>query len=270
LNIHFTATTALTDLSDLSLVIDISQRGSYALVLDDKKNCIALHGDAGAVTTSESIKRLCTAENLLQGKFTNIHVFFGNPECALVPNEFVPDTHRHEMLELIFGKQEEVLVRTDYREGEEIQYLHLVPRSIDATLKQLYPSAVSFHLYSLLPRMYPSEGNQLLCLFGSNVSTVMLTIHNKVQVIQTFGFHTPEDVTYHLLQLCKVYDVLPDECKLNMAGMVDANSPLYQSLYSFFSQVSFLGIPEGIIIPDVLRQYPEHYFSHLFAAAQCV
>ncbi len=270
MNIHFTAPDAFSADHERRLLIEISPRGVYALVLDNDQNCLALLGEPGTGNAPDTLKRLVAAENILQESFTKINILYGCPESVLVPQEFMPDTHRKELLELVHGEQEDIFLRTDYMYRQGIRHLYSVSRPLDAVVSYLFSSALTHHLYSLLPEMYRSEGSHLHCLLGAGYCTVMLTAGGNLQAIQTYHFQTPEDVTYHLLQLCEAYRVPLAGTWLHLGGMVDENSALYQSLYSFFPQVAFLGLPEGVVLPETLRAYPEHYFSHLFAAAQCV
>ncbi len=269
MNIQFTAPEAGPIGPDHRLIIEISPRGVYALVLDPQQNCLALYGEADGKNAPDSLKRLVASANILQEQFSKIQVFYGCPESVLVPQEFMPDTHRKEMLELVYGEQEDVFLRTDFMYRQGIRHLYSVARPLDAVVSYLFASALTGHLYTVLPEMYRAEGWHLNALFGAGSFTAMLTADGQLQAIQTFSFETPEDVSYYLLQLCQAYAAPLEDTWLHLGGLVDEHSALFQSLYSFFPRVAFAGMPEGMSLPAGLQQYPEHYFSHLFALSQC-
>jgi hypothetical protein len=72
------------------------------------------------------------------------------------------------------------------------------------------------------------------------------------------------------LNVCKGFDVQPDSVILHINGMIDENSALYSAIYKYFLQIEFDTLPEGYTYDDGIKNYPAHFFSHLFALASCV
>ena len=53
-------------------------------------------------------------------------------------------------------------------------------------------------------------GNHLFTVFYGNSLTLMLCREGKLQVIQNFTYTHPDDCVFHLLNVCKGFDVQPD------------------------------------------------------------
>jgi hypothetical protein len=53
------------------------------------------------------------------------------------------------------------------------------------------------------------------------------------------------------------------------AGMITVDSAVYNSLMKYFLQFHFAVLPEGLVYPDAVDEYPAHYFSHIFQMLLC-
>jgi hypothetical protein len=100
--------------------------------------------------------------------------------------------------------------------------------------------------------------------------TVLLRKQGQLQLIQNFEFNTPEDVAYHVLNVCKNFEVDASATVVTVSGMIDANSNLYNGLYKYVASVKFYELPGNHNYAAAIKEHPAHYFSHLFALASCV
>jgi len=61
-----------------------------------------------------------------------------------------------------------------------------------------------------------------------------------------------------------------DEIILELSGLIEKQSELYNELQKYFLNISFDHMEDSIKITDELREYPLHYFSSLLKMAICV
>ena len=259
--------------TDARLLIEISQHGISYIVIDNGNECVALHSHHFTTSTEKAaneLKQLASNENILQENFKSTAVVYAHPQSVMVPSDLLQDTQKKQMLELVHGDVSDAFIRTDFLFRQYTHNIYPVPRQVDAMVSYLFSSPVSTHLYSLLPDMYPGSGNHLHCIFSPSSFTAMLVKEGTLQAIQTFSFKTPEDVAYHLLQLCEAFETDVNEIILHLNGMIDKTSNLYAELYKFFLYLEFASLPDTFTYPEELKNYPSHYFSHLFVAATCV
>ena len=88
--------------------------------------------------------------------------------------------------------------------------------------------------------------------------------------MQNFLYKIPWDVAYQLLNLCKSFEVDMSDIIVRISGMIDSSSGLYKELHKYFKLLEFDSLPGQYQYPEEIRQYPAHYFSHLFSVAACV
>jgi hypothetical protein len=261
--------------SDARLLIEIGQYAISYIVIDNGNECVALYSQHfaygnGIDRAATELKQLAADENILQENFKSTAIIYSHPQSVLVPSSLLEETQKKEMLELVHGDVSDAYIKTNFLFRHYTHNIYPVPKQVDAAVSYLFSSPVSTHLYSLMPDMYQDTGNHLHCIFQQSCFTVMLMKEGKLQAIQTFSFKNPEDVAYHMLRLCEVFETDVNETTVHLNGMIDKTSNLYTELYKYFLNLEFASLPDGFSYPEEMDEYPAHYFSHLFAAASCV
>ena len=74
----------------------------------------------------------------------------------------------------------------------------------------------------------------------------------------------------HYLNICQSFETDATQAVLTISGMVDADSNLFTELHKYFLQINFANLPDNFNYTHEIKNYPAHYFSHLFATALCV
>ena len=100
----------------------------------------------------------------------------------------------------------------------------------------------------------------------------LVAVYNgeQIQLIQSYAYQTPDDVSYYLLGICNKFKISQDKVTLIVSGLLDEQSRLYQELLKYFLQVQWDRMPETIKLDKVFAAFPTHYFSPLLKMALCV
>jgi hypothetical protein len=269
--IHSTETA--TGNTELVLLVSLD---SISFIISDAANkCIALYSyqltpDAGFDYTASQIKKVVLSQDLLNNGFEKITIVYAFPTAIIVPEQFSSDQAKKEMLDLVFGDQNDALVRTDIDTVQNRHIVYTVPNQVASVIDYLFSSHKAKHLYSLLTVINGLNGNDIYCIFWNNYFTAMLVKAGKLQAIQTYQYKSPDDVAYYLLHLCESFEVAVNDTTLHLNGMVGENSNLYNELSKYFLHLQFESLPPVFTYPEAMKEYPAHYFSHLFALASCV
>lgn len=257
------------------LFVETGLHGISWFVIDKESACVALSTyhftPETTVDRAASLLKEIVAENpLMQEKFDSITIVYAYPTSVLVPGQLMEEAAKKEMLELLYGDITDVFIRTDFVYKQNMYNIYTVPKQTDAVVSYVFSGEVSTHLYSLLPEIIISSDHHLYCIFGNGFVTAMLLKAGKLQSIQTWQFKTPEDVAFYLLQFCEVFEVDIHDTAVHLNGMIDHESNLYNELNKYFMHLQFESLPQTFSYPEEIKQYPPHYFSHLFALAKCV
>lgn len=259
----------------IRLFIEISLWGISYVVIGETDKCMALicyhyPADTGLNEAAIFIKQSVADNPILHEKFSNVTIVYAFPTAMLVPQYFINSANTKEILELQQGDVSDTYIRSDFNYQKDIQTIYAVPKQIDAVLSYLFSADISMHLYGLLPTISIFKKQHLYCIFGIGQFTAMLIKEGKLQCIQSYTFKVPEDITYFLLQLCESFTIPVDEVELQLNGMIDQKSSVYQELHNYFLQIKFGTLPGNFIYPEGINQHPEYYFSHLFQMIACV
>jgi hypothetical protein len=262
------------DTSVSNLFIELGPHGLSYIIIDAENKCTALacyhfpSEDTLAVT--EHIRNIVEEKSLLRQPYGKVHVIYSYPYSVMVPGAMMKHELKKEMLEMVFGDMNAFVMRNDFMYRHNIYNLYATPRETDAELMYIFSADSVVHQFSLLPDMVKEKENAIYCIFNSRHFTVMLSKDGKMQLVQAFSYKTPEDVAYYLLHVCQSFDVAPAAVKILLNGMIDASSALYTEIEKYFLHLRFGELPEMFTYPAEIKEYPSHFFNHLFLQASCV
>ena len=222
------------------------------------------------VDMAEKFKDIFSSENLLQKQYNKTHIFWSFAESILVPGELMNADHNVNMLNLVFGDARPGVIRSDFLYRHNLHHVYRTPQTVIDIFSNQLPVATQTHVFSTMVNRDLPEGNHLFTVFYSNSLTIMLCKEGKLQVVQNFIYSHADDCVFHLLNVCKGFDVQPDSVTLHINGMIDAKSGLYETIYKYFLQIDFDKLPEACTYHETIKDHPPHFFSHLFALASCV
>jgi Protein of unknown function (DUF3822) len=239
----------------------------------DTFKAVVVYSFPGSLSTAEQLElfdHIFTNEPLLQLRFSRSHIFWTFPQSILVPAELMNEDRNLNMLNLVFGDVETGAIRSDFLYKHNLHNVYRVPQPVIDRIANYLPVASQTHVFSAMVNREIPADDHMFAVFYSNSITIMLCRNGKLQVIQNFVYNEPEDCVFHLLNICKGFDVAQSNVNLHISGMIDAGSGLYAAIYKYFLHIQFDGLPEGYRYDEDLTAQPPHFFSHLFALASCV
>jgi len=108
------------------------------------------------------------------------------------------------------------------------------------------------------------SGESLVVDFRTNDFTVLASKGSLLLLTQTFAYSTPEDVLYYLLNTCRQFNLSQQELQLQLSGLIDKRSSLYNELYQYFIHIDFREAGWNL-----KNEYPAHFFTSLNDLATC-
>ena len=247
-----------------------------SLVVLGADNCFCavvtypFHAGINEYELTEALKEIFNSENLLQKQYAKTHIFWSFTESILIPAELMNADRNLNMLNLVFGDAKQGIIRSDFLYKHNLHNVYRTPQSAIDIFSTYLPVATQTHLFTTIVNRDIPDGNHLYTVFYSNSITIMLCKAGKLQLIQNFAYNSPDDCIFHLLNVCKGFDVSVDAVTLHINGMIDAQSGLYAAIYKYFLNIDFDKLTDEYTYHENIKAYPSHFFSHLFALASCV
>jgi|Laugresbdmm110sn_1035088.scaffolds.fasta_scaffold01226_7 hypothetical protein len=253
--------------AEARLIIEIGNSEFTFVILQDKTfTALATY----QIATVNELNDLLASENLLHHNFSKVDVVYNNKESVLVPTVLYNSNATNSYIELIYGDTFKGQLKTDFIYKHAIQNIYKIEYTIQKAMFTKFPSATISHQYSLLPDSTGLSGTKLFIVFYQNKFSVLCCKQNQLQVIQQFEYANAHDVTYYLLAIAEQYTLDVNEVELQLCGMINENSALYNELHKYFKHLSFQPLPDVFDYVDDIQALPSHYFAHTFLFAACV
>ena len=263
------------DFETAQLFAEAGPTGISLVVLGSNNcfNAVVTYAFAAGLTDIElahNLNAICKTEYLLQKQYSKTHIFWSFAESILVPAELMNADRNTNMLNLVFGDAKQGTMRSDFLYKHNLHNVYRLPDTVADIFATALPVATQTHLFSALVNRDIPAGNHLFTIFYSSSLIVVLCKEGKLQVTQHFDYNSADDAVFHLLNVCKGFDVQPDSASLHISGMIDEKSGLYDAIYKYFLNIEFDKLPDGYAYDDEIKNHPPHFFSHLFELASCV
>ena len=212
---------------------------------------------------------LKSVEGLLN-QLLSVTICYDFKKSILVPAQYDHSSVHEETLSLVYGEVNNAAINKDFITSANIYNYYSVPKEVHSVLSGKFPAATVFHSSSLQLELLNNTTGLLYCILFHNVLKVILYKEGKLQIVQQFNYRTPEDVLYHLLNVCERHHISPSESELRLTGMIDEHSKLYMELYQYFLNITFENPADTVYTSPGFKNFPAHFFSHLTALASCV
>jgi hypothetical protein len=229
------------------------------------------------VNHAESIIRgIVESDPILSGFHANeIFLVYNFPESNLVPEKYFSADITRPVTDMIYGNLNQDLVMDEKVPWFEFHNAYRVPARIHFLMQEKFQTARFWHFYSLQLKCYKmftakEEASYLKAFFYPDKMIVMACKSGQLQMIQHFTYLDSKDVLYHLLNCCHQLDMNRQETVLELSGMIDKKSALYEDLELYFLNIRFDSMEDSIKLTDELIQYPHHFFASLLKMSICV
>lgn len=245
---------------------------------------IWFHNDPLAITglvvynfteNKTSVEMAAEIEKILQSNsiFNDIHasvtICYFFKESMLIPADHYKAPYAIEMLDLVHNSGSSSQMLIDRVNGYDSFNIYAVDKSITGVLSAKFPTAIAYDSTSLLLETMNVAGSNLYCTVFHNCVSVFL-FNAELLFAGQFHYKKPVDAAYHLLNCCQQYDIDPSKVNLQLSGMIDVNSNLYNELYKYFLSIEFELLSQNIPVHERIQFYPAHFFSHLNRLVSCV
>lgn len=256
------------------LLCEVSNEGFSFCIKDEEKNSFVglgiYHFDKNKppVGFPIALQIIFHQKEILSKKFKKVCVIYSFHESVLIPFPLYNRQKDSTLMNMMFGDlSSNQTILTDVITEQFLYNTYRVSTEISEVIQNQFQDASNMHQYSLLLKKPAMETDHLSVIFYAQKVIVCLIKDGKHQLVNTFNYQTPEDVSYVLLNICSQFKI--ESAHLIISGLLEENSPLYKEIYKYFTEIEFATLPEGSLYSEEITKFPSHYFSYIFAIDQC-
>lgn len=267
------------DLLESILLIEISEKLVGYVVYNRQQNQLLglrqYHLDVSPERPMPQIlHEIINNDSLFHQYWKEAIVVYNFPDSSLLPDEYFDIGMNKSITELLFGNAFKGLILSEKIPAWDVYNIYRVQRDVHGILKQKFAGGKYWHYYSILlssiDRNRDLANSLMQCIFYPEKFVVAFFKGKKLQLMQTYQYETPEDVSYYLLKICQHLDASQEEVKMIVSGLIEQQSALFTELLKYFRDIEWDRVPEGLETKGLLGEFPEHYFSSLLKMVACV
>ncbi len=218
-------------------------------------------------TWYEIFQTIRAKSRVLDRGFINTKVYLNLPETILVPEEKNAPAAVEQYIELIHGDLINQIIKTDTTINKPVitvatKIKRTLSDSINSSLMMITSkNSHTVFIDNLVNPERPYNHTLLKLQIYPNEMLVGLTHHGALLLTQLYTQLTQEDVLYNLLNILQQFNLKTNETTLEISGMIEQKTSLFENLKKVFSKITFDNVDEEEVFSDDFKKFPKHYFT---------
>ncbi len=242
------------------------KHGSFAITDKTGNELYELAYCSAEEWNENSLADFFTSHSSIHHSFYQVVVAYDTPQGILTPSSVYKPEESQLLLRTMNGVLAGSHIISELIPVWQLYNTYAVPHELHKWVNQKFPAARSWHQYSLAVKRMNAAANtgHILVDFRTDDFTLLVAKDSKLMLGQCFPYTTPGDVVYYLLKTCRQFSLSQKEVNLQLSGLIDKYSALYNELYLYFMNIEFRGADW-----NTGTDYPAHFFTSLNDLAQC-
>jgi hypothetical protein len=265
------------DWQNCRLVMEMNDQYFLYTVIYSGTQVVALKYYAFSINTGyplrDQLYEIVKSDEVLHKHMHQVMIIYNLPENALIPEEYFSQEVSREAVEFLHGDLNKGTLLSEKLERERMYNVLRVPAEIHEFFQTGFPDARFWHyftIWSTCTSTGEKSADGVSVIFYPNNLLVSVHAGGKQQVLQSMQYQTPEDVAYHLLNIFHLFDFSQEDTPLEIGGLVDTDSAVFEELLKYFQVIERISAPVNLQFPAGFQNLPEHFFSPLLKLAVCV
>ncbi len=222
---------------------------------------------------SEELLRISKEEGL-DAKFKSVSFALIDPLYTLVPSALYEAAKIDSYLELNHSMGEQSgLSCYGYEVTALSTYIvYALPDILKHSLEGIFPKIdFTHHTAPLLEAfaLNSKKGNELELHVSRDSFDIIYSKDGKLQLLNTFAYHTAEDFIYYLLYVMEQLEVDRNHIELRISGEIEERSALFETLYKYIRHPQLIYRNDAVNYSQSLNQIPLHKYRNLFNQYLC-
>ena len=259
------------------LIIQISGPAFTYCILEPHSNTILALEDfdiPGSLQSKDNLfsyleklpAHLIASDNI--NTFKSIRVVVENMPATLVPGPLLDEEQLHTYLDFNLSFKKDDHIQADKLNNMGGSCIFALPEELHQALNTYFIHPQIFHhnsslIEGLLIRFKNMNlDNKIFVNVRRNFQDIIIFRDGKLRFFNTFEYMTQEDFLYFLLFVSDQLDLNPEQFELILSGRITERSEIYNFLYKYIRNISFLGDSPGINLGPAFSKVHLHtYFS---------
>lgn len=263
------------DITNLSILLGVDRLSYLVSSVDDQVLTLRTYRFTDKQKKIDRVLRhLLTEEMSLRKKFKKVSIGLWTANMTLVPHDLYQENNQGIYLETLMPTQSHEQILSDFVPELDAHNIYKCDQKIIKAFQIYYPDAQIFHANSGLIEHYAKlttdDSRQVFVNLYANQMGICVFNKHKLILNNTFPVQSSNDCLYYILLAYKSLALKPKTDPIFLSGGFLQASQLYDTVYKYIQEVSFLERPKYYKFSEVLKEKtPSHFYIDLFGLKLC-
>ncbi len=199
-------------------------------------------------------------------KYATTTVFLNTVEALIVPAEKFRAESIEPYLSAVYGNTENVKCEAEIINiPTKPATIYRMPLNLIDVLKREFTNPAFKHSYTKILESVLSEDKMLMEMlkvqFYPKHITVTVIYSNKLMLMQSYPYNSPEDIIYYLLNIVQEFSLNVNSTPVEISGLVNTTSRHFELLENVFGRLSLETISSDGIFTEHLNIANAHLYT---------
>ncbi|MAN59847.1 MAG: hypothetical protein CMC08_08445 [Flavobacteriaceae bacterium] len=272
-----TKTNNISSKTHKRLSVQVSLTGlSFLAYTEDRQIDAFIEVAIGRSATPEelldNLQQTLIEHKELQGPFEKVMITYSTNIYTIVPAALFDESKASDYLKFnskILGND---YIAHDWVENHEMVTVYVPFMNINNFLFERFGSFEYYHstthlLQYVLRKNKNTEVANVYIQIEQGFFNLVVTKSGKLQLCNSFSYHSPEDFLYYILFAFEQLELNPDTVSTFVIGNITDEHDLYEIAYKYIRNIAFV---EDSCMPRIGNDVPPHFNFIQKLALQCV
>jgi hypothetical protein len=209
---------------------------------------------------------LAHQSKIIGRKYSDTTIFLNTVEALIVPAEKFRNESMEPYLTAVYGNTE-----NDKCEAEIVNIpsnpatIFRLSTKLDEAISAHFSNYSYKHTYTKILENLLGNGNVLMEMlkvqFYPKHITVTVIYGNKLMLMQSYPYSSPEDIIYYLLNIVQEFSLNLNSTAVEVSGMIDIGSRHFELLENVFGRLSLETISGDGLFKEHLNVSNAHFYT---------
>lgn len=221
---------------------------------------------------NEFFEHLVHTEAFFSKSYLNVYTSIINPLYTIVPTALFNTDNKEQWLKFNHAITGEISVLSDDVYSSDSKCVYAIDKKLKQLIDITFPNnhikhkttCITESLANIASKKYKS------CLVHVGTDNFDIALYDKkMSFFNTFEYQSAEDFLYFILASLEQNNFSVDETEITLAGEIEIQSALYNTLKEYFPKIKFAVNNKAIILKNDFEKLPNHFYYSLFNLYLC-
>ncbi len=220
----------------------------------------------------EVFEHLMHSEAFFSQGYTSVYISISNALYTVVPSSLFQADNKEKWLAYNHVLDADDVVLSDDINSTDSMCVYVINQKLKVLIDQTFPNNHIKHRSTCITESLSTLASKThkTCLVHVGSDSFDNALYDKkLLFFNTFEYQSTEDFLYFILASLEQNKLAVDETEIVLAGEIETQSALYDTLKEYFPKLKFAVHNKTILLNNDFAKLPNHFYYSLFNLYLC-